>query len=108
MTISRVRILIAGVAVSGVAVAVIGHPPPARADDLSFLTDIKAAGFGSDDGNGALIAAGRHMCGTLSSGVAPDQVAREFFEESQIGSLGMARRFVAIAQQDLCTGPGAS
>lgn len=92
------RLLIIGTAV---VLAVPG--PPANADELGFLTDIKEAGFGSDDGNGALIEAGRRMCGSLNSGATPEQVAEHFFETSQLNSLARARRFVNIVQQDLCT-----
>jgi hypothetical protein len=76
--------------------------PSAHADDISFLTDAKAAGFGSSDGNARLIEIGHQYCSELSNGVTPEQIAEHLFEVSHFKSLDQARRFVSIAQQDLC------
>jgi hypothetical protein len=85
------------------AAAIVGAAP-AHADTLSFLTDVKAAGFAADVGaNAGLIQLGRYVCTTIAGGAPPEAVAEYIFTHSQLDNLDSARQFVTIAQNDLCT-----
>jgi hypothetical protein len=88
--------------------AAVAFAAPAHCDEIGFLTDIKAAGFTADSGNGSIIEVGTGMCRALAAGATREQVAEAFFERSQLDSLDRARVFVGIAQQDLCTLPGST
>lgn len=78
------------------------HPATAHADTVSFLTDLKAVGFGDSDGNSTMIAAGYQACQELAAGVSPSALARQIFTSSELDSLFAAQQFVTIAIHDLC------
>jgi hypothetical protein len=84
----------------------IGHAVPAHADDVTFLSDLKEAGFENDNGNSRLIVAGHGVCGELAQGTSSSAVAKQAFEESNMDSLADAQQFVGIAIKDLCPGEG--
>lgn len=101
MTVSRTRWLLGAFGL-GAAIGCLLAPPAAHADDLAFLTDVKAAGFYTDVGNGPLVAAGDEVCALLGEGNTPAQVAQIVFLHSGANSFSRAQTFVSIAQQDLC------
>jgi hypothetical protein len=87
-----------------VAAAVIGAAP-AHADDITYLDDLKAAGFDQPhNGNSGMIESGHGICRALAAGASPDQIAQYLYENSHLDSLEDGRQLVGIAQQDLCNG----
>lgn len=95
------------VAAVGVVLSRVGNAASAHADDVTFLSDLKEAGFDNDNGgNSSLITAGHDMCNALAEGSSRSVVAKELFEDSKMDSLADSQQFVGIAIKDLCPAEG--
>lgn len=90
------------VLVAAAAAALIGAPA-AHADDITYLDDMKAAGFDQPhNGNAGMLESGHGICRALATGASPDQIAQYIYENSHLDSLADGRQLVDIAKRDLC------
>lgn len=74
---------------------------PAHADEVSFLSDMEAAGFHNGSGNGAEIAVGHGICADVASGKSRQAVIQDLWLSSKLEQ-DEAVQFVNIALRDLC------
>jgi Protein of unknown function (DUF732) len=87
------------------AAAAVTSAAPAHADDITYLDDLKAAGFDQPhNGNGGMIESGHGIRRALAAGASPEQIAQYLYENSHLSSLDEGRQLVGIARQDLCNG----
>ena len=106
-TRTRAPILLIGLAVAGLAVAVLllglfRGAPTARADatDDAFISALKAHGI-THDSNQAAIQAGHLVCHQLDMGKTQEQIATDVMNSSKLDG-DNAGYFVAVAERAYC------